>query len=289
LLVYLPDGRIGGYRFRAIEPAPQRQAVRVLYCNSKDEADRIGSAGFSYLLRLQLKPQFKELLKYTKLSFTAPSARWLSASFGSQAPVREAVLDFVVKAVIGETFPQLQSAETFNSHVEQLKHQNLPEFGRQVIDRIMALLRLRAEVSTQINKFEQLSRKSGSRNPELFSDLRDQLGIILPVDFLRTFSPDDLDHGNRYLKSLAIRSERAYHNPQKDLQKREAISPYQKKLKRYLENKKELNRECRNRLAAFEQILNEFRVSLFSPEIKTIIPVSEKKIKHAWKDFISVC
>ncbi len=287
--VYLPNGRIGGYRFRTIEPVPQRQAVRVSYCESKEESDRIGSAGFSYLLRLQFKAQFKELLKYTKLSFSAPSARWLITSFGSQAPMREAILDFIVKAMLGETLAQHQTAETFKSHIKAMKDRNLLESGIHMIDSIMALLRLRAEVSAQLDKFEQLSIKSGSRDRELFHDLRDQLALVLPADFLRTFSPDDLDSSRRYLKSLAIRSERAYHNPQKDLQKRKTIAPYQKKIEHGLKSTREMNGECRNRLAALKMMLDEFRVSLFSPEIKTIMPVSEKKLNQAWKDFKTRC
>jgi len=287
--VYLKNGRIGGYRFRAIEPVLQRQAVKISYCEGKDEAERRSSSGFAYLLRLQFKPQFKELLKYAKLSFSAPSAQWLLSTYNSQSALREAVLDFVVRAAVGGTFSPIQNEETFTSHVDLMKNQNLYDFGRNIIDTNLALLRQRSEILEMINRFEQLSKKSGSRNRELYDDLRQQLAELVPADFLLRFSAENLDNSSRCLKSLSIRCERAYHNPQKDMQKRTTIDPYQKNVERYQASEVNLSPECRKRFAAFKAMLNEFRISLFSPEIKTVIPVSEKKIRLAWKDFSAGC
>jgi hypothetical protein len=36
-------------------------------------------------------------------------------------------------------------------------------------------------------------------------------------------------------------------------------------------------------------MLAELRISLFSPELKTIISVSEKKLTQAWKELSSGC
>jgi len=289
LPVYLKGGRIGGYRFRAVEPALQRQAVRVTYCDSKDEAERTSSSGICYLLRLEFKPQFKELLKHTKLSLSAPSASWLISFYGSQSQLREAALDFIVRALVGQKISQIQNKESFELLVQSLKSQNIYKSGRKMIDSLMTVLRQRAEVSALINKFEQLSAKAGSRNNDMYDDLREQLIALLPTDFLTTFSSEDLDNSNRYLKSLALRCERAYHSPRKDLQKRKTIAPYHRNLRHSRGKTATLSPECMNRLAAFETLLNEFRISLFSPEIKTKISVSEKKIKQAWKDFSAGC
>jgi hypothetical protein len=50
-----------------------------------------------------------------------------------------------------------------------------------------------------------------------------------------------------------------------------------------------MNEQCRTLFLTYCRLVDELRVSLFSPEIKTAIPVSEKKAAQAWKTFTQSC
>jgi hypothetical protein len=50
-----------------------------------------------------------------------------------------------------------------------------------------------------------------------------------------------------------------------------------------------MNEQCRVLFLSYCRLVDELRVSLFSPEIKTAIAVSEKKAAQAWKTFIQSC
>ncbi len=287
--VYLPGGHIGGYLICGIQAVPDRQAVRLRYFSTKDEAVSIGYAGLCFLLRLQFRSPFKELAKYCRISFSGPSAVWLSSVIGGAAQTRESILNFIVKTLVGEISTPMVTPEVYQLLLSELRHINIYSQGRQIIDKVLSLLRQRKDVADVIAKYERLSKKSGSLDTELFSDLKNQLELIMPTDFLASFSLDDMEDGGRYLKSLAIRCERSYNNPQKDYDKRRKLVPHQENLERFRKNVVDLSPECRTKFSTYRKMLSELRVSLFSPEIKTSMSVSEKKVAQAWKDFAAGC
>ncbi len=290
--VQLPGGRVGGYLFRAIRPVTERQAVAVRYLASREEALRVSSAGLTYLVRLQFKPQFKELAKQVKLSLSGPSGAWLCSSLGSSVQAREKILDFIIKAAGEDSSVRSGGADDdalYDSLIAVITSKNLYTLGHQIVDTVMTLVRQRREVAELIFKFENLARKSSSYDGALFDDLKHQLEMLVPADFLDTFSTADVKDCSRYLKSLAIRSERGYNNPHKDLEKRKMIAPHQENLERARKNLPELTAECREKFSDCWAMLAELRVSLFSPEIKTARPVSPKKMTQAWKDFAAGC
>ena len=178
---------------------------------------------------------------------------------------------------------------TYESQVEELGLIDIHAAGRKVIDKILSLLRQRKETSDLILKYEQLAKKSSSFDSTLFEDLNNQLEAIIPANFLSHFTVDDLGGSGRYLKSLAIRCERAYNNPRKDLEKRSKLAGHQQNVDRFIDQTDELSPECQARLETYRKMLAELRISLFSPEIKTTIAVSEKKLTQTWKELSSGC
>jgi ATP-dependent helicase HrpA len=78
------------------------------------------------------------------------------------------------------------------------------------------------------------------------------------------------------LKGIRVRAERLDHNPVKDEEKSLQLQPW---LEVYQELKlMELNWNQRNNLDEFFWLLEEYRVSLFAPELKTSMPISVKRL-----------
>ena len=86
-----------------------------------------------------------------------------------------------------------------------------------------------------------------------------------------------------------MRCERAYNNPLKDREKRKKLIAHQDNIERVEKTMGELSPECQAKLENYKTMLAELRISLFSPEIKTALSVSEKKLAQTWKELSSSC
>ncbi|MGI9535771.1 MAG: ATP-dependent RNA helicase HrpA [Desulfocapsaceae bacterium] len=287
IAIHAPRGLVSGYLFCGIQAVPEKQGVTLNYYSSREEADRNSIGGVSYLIRMQFRAQFKQLTKYCRVSFSGPSAVWLTIFAGGGAQICETILTFIVRSFLTGSPQSMLTQKTYESQVKELTQIDIYGDGRQLIDKILLVLRQRKETNDLIVKYEKLSKKSSSFDSKLFEDLNRQLESIIPANFLDHFNVEDLDDSGRYLKSLAIRCERAYNNPKKDLEKRGKLELHQQNVARIID--KELSPECQTRLKTYTKMLAELRISLFSPEIKTTISVSEKKLAQAWKELSSGC
>ena len=175
------------------------------------------------------------------------------------------------------------SKETFQAIVRTVGETGYYKRGQELVDLTMLILRQRNEVFETITKFSSLLAKSGSVDTAVFSGLNEQLDNMLPHHFLKTFTEEQLLGSLRYLKSLGIRTQRAYANPAKDAEKQKKMVPHLRNQREYQDRLDDSNTAARERFYHYSRLVAEYQVSLFSPEIKTMIPVSEKKLAAAWK------
>ena len=94
---------------------------------------------------------------------------------------------------------------------------------------------------------------------------------------------DELGRIPRYLKAIRIRMERKTHNPAKDAEKAARLAVHQERLAQLLA-KEGLSREQQQFVREFAFMVEEFKVSLFAQELKTVIPVSDKRLEKAWEE-----
>ena len=91
-----------------------------------------------------------------------------------------------------------------------------------------------------------------------------------------------------------IRVERAHASVAKDTFKAQQISPYEERLEhineQFMDETKAaraenvLLAERKNILDEYREMLEEFKISLFAPEMKTAFPVSPKRLDKKWKE-----
>ncbi|MCI5129019.1 MAG: DUF3418 domain-containing protein, partial [Candidatus Electrothrix sp. AUS3] len=103
------------------------------------------------------------------------------------------------------------------------------------------------------------------------------------------FAPSEAGDRKRWLQALTKRIERAEHSPQKDTAKAKRVRPFAEQL-RQLERKEaeqkaggSIAAPCQEAVAQYRRMVEEFRVSVFAPEIGTAMPVSEKRLKQQWQ------
>ncbi|MDA8165286.1 MAG: DUF3418 domain-containing protein, partial [Desulfobacteraceae bacterium] len=92
-----------------------------------------------------------------------------------------------------------------------------------------------------------------------------------------------LQAAGRYLKALRIRVERAHAAPAKDDAKAALVAPHEERLAAAAARNGSAPESTRL-LAEYRQMVAEFRISLFAPEMKTAFPVSAKRLEEKWKE-----
>jgi len=150
--------------------------------------------------------------------------------------------------------------------------------------------------------------------PAYLDEIRTDLDQLIPEDFLTAYPVDRLKEIPRYLDALKARLERAGLDPEKDKAKSGQIAPYREGLERLIgdmerEERKQaaaLSRrgtpaEARfliqgrtppaEKKAAVEQLrwmIEEFKISLFAPGIKTAFPVSAVRLARKIREIESM-
>ena len=87
----------------------------------------------------------------------------------------------------------------------------------------------------------------------------------------------------RYLRAIQYRLEKAALNPQKDKLALVEIQSYWKKLTDFLQKEGEFVMAQNPALQEYRWWIEELRVSLFAQTIKTMIPISPKRLDKQWE------
>ncbi|MFC2156362.1 ATP-dependent RNA helicase HrpA [Acidobacteriota bacterium] len=114
---------------------------------------------------------------------------------------------------------------------------------------------------------------------ELTEKIKGQTAELVPKDFLEIYTLDRLIHLPRYLESMEIRLERGKNSPEKDAQKAAQVETFSTALKRLQGTiDKDTPLEEIRKIEEFRWKIEEFKVSQFSPELKTPVPISAKRL-----------
>ena len=124
--------------------------------------------------------------------------------------------------------------------------------------------------------------KAKTRSAINMDAFRNELTGLVPADFLRRFSAEQMTSARRYCKALQIRMERAYVSPEKDKMKAAQLTPYTKRLQEL--KPRDPSPACLQALQEYRSMLEEYKISLFAQEMKTLFPVSSKRLDKKWRE-----
>jgi ATP-dependent helicase HrpA len=103
----------------------------------------------------------------------------------------------------------------------------------------------------------------------------------VPPELMRATPRDRLDHLARYLRAIHVRLQRLPNDPPKDQTKAAQVVPL---WQRYVERRNAWVTRGRSTadLDEFGWMIEELRVSVFAPELRTAVPVSTKALTELW-------
>ena len=276
------DNKLLSFVYPTLEPGPQGNISLKLY-SDPGESRRTSREGFLALYSLQ----FPKQLKLMKKECVLPSTLWaLYEGFESRQKLNEELYLFVLEAIFVRKNKPWPSKKEFFQLVESLKKEGLFKRTRQLIDLVLQLLQERRHTLDQINRIKE-TPKSRSGPVINVKSFHDELAGIVPVDFLRQFSEEQVSSAIRYCRALQIRMERAYVSPEKDRIKAQLLAAHADKVKTL--KPRDPSPACQELLQEYRRMLEEYKISLFAQEMKTIFPISAKRLEKKWQEIIYSC
>ena len=246
------------------------RSVDLALLESEPMAETAHLAGVRRLILLAASRQISVLAKRVPAPLTRRPGLLVSAA--ERAAFHELVFLRVVEGAFelgaGSTLPRNPA------DFESLLALGLPRIGSvfEAITRVIAIVA--AEHDKTLRAVHNASKHPSGA--VVTADIRSQLEQLFSLELLTRVPLQQLQHYPRYLRAAQVRLERAVVDPRKDASKAEPLTP----LWRALQEKAETVQDQ----ASFDRALSaleELRVSLFAPELKSAQAVTLASVAKA--------
>ena len=265
---------VGGHRLPAYPALVDREtSVELKLLESAEAAATATRAGLARLFMLGMGTTL------TKLEGALPQAlsQGPLAVAGAPTPRRQLVLralDEAFELRDAATFPRTKAAFT-----ERLA------LGRGRVTTILGQLGgLAVELGAELTKVKALLKPLAGK-PGLLKvaheDLTAQLEHLVPPELLRTTSEVRLVHIVRYLQGMQVRLQRLANDPPKDAAKAAPVVPLWQAWRREHAAWRARGRKL-DELEELGWLIEELRVAIFAPELRTPVPVSLARVHERW-------
>lgn len=225
---------------------------------------------------LLLKKQLNDKERYLQKKLQLQKACLCFAPYGSCQDLTQQIIDKALAHLIPE--PHLiRSQNDFEALVERVR-----------LEWVAAAQVLAKQISQVLIAHQNIAKKvKGKINPRWLAsitDIRDQLDGLVSKNFVKHTPEKWLNQMPRYLQGLEKRLEKIDIDPNKDQLQ---ISEIQTLLDQYKSLAEQPTYQNNERLQAVRWMLEELRLSLFSQPLKTLMPVSIKRVQKALKEVMT--
>jgi len=253
-----------------IDPAGGGKANLRLF-QRRDDAHRSHLKGVRKLLGIY----FAGELKFLKKALHLPArVRPLADYFGGAERFEKMLFEKIETTLFEKN---IRTQEEFDAQAKIIAA-CLRADGQQKFNLALNTLTAYHEARTTLHGLKAANQASGPA-VAFIENLQNELIRLVPDTFVALYDDDRLVHLPRYIKALAMRTERGLINLEKDQQKSEHLSGYTRSLKKLLQALTPLtSKEKRMRIEEFFWLLEEYKISLFAQELKTAFPVSKKRL-----------
>jgi ATP-dependent helicase HrpA len=252
---------------------PGEQGVNIRLFKTREEALTAHEHGVEALLAMRFAKDIDFLRRYLVLPEDYENT---ALYFGGRSAFEKAMQDHLRREIFRRN---LRSKPEFEAYAETVMRA-LFEKSHQLRETVEKIL----DVYQKTHRLLQDIEKAGRSNravTNLCTQLRDELQKLVPSDFLEIYSLNRLAHLPRYLNALQVRAERGKIDPEKDRKKAEQVGPFLEALQRLeKEISAETSRERKPAIDEFRWMIEEFKVSLFAPELRTAFPISAKRLNQ---------
>lgn len=258
-------------------------SVAVRLFDDPEKARSASRDGLMGLYRLTFASELKQLKK----DWVFPE-RVTSMIFfmGSRVEANRRLQEYVMRELFGIHAPLWPDRRLFEEGVKRLRG-NLASLGMEMVEEALEVVKERHQTRSDLDRYRKMAQANRAVSGR-FDLLSQELDRLVPADFPEHMRRPRMRELPRYLRGLRVRGERLYVSPEKDALKAEQLFPHQD---RYEEMSREVaarpSEECIAFADEYGIMLEELRISLFAPEIRTRFRVSAKRLDDKWQEWVS--
>ncbi len=233
-------------------------------------------------IEVMLSRQFEKDINFIKRSYALPEElKPLLLFWRGEAAIKGEIVNRVKKEVFQKDFRQ---REDFVLFLEEKALKELFEKGHEIFMAVEEVLQEYQKTIRLIQNIEE-EQKKAKISSSLPESLKGELGRLVPADFIQLYPLAFLRELPRLVRALGIRVERARFSADKDRAKAAQVEPFESEYERLkaLVGKK-ASPENEDKLFELRWMIEEFKVSVFAPEIKTAFPISAKRLTAKIKE-----
>lgn len=260
------------YGYPALVDMGNGVALRVL--DSPEAADEALRRGVRKLLMVQLRHEMRDLSR----SITGLDRMCLHyAPLGSGEQLREQIVTATADRAL-----LLNSGQVIRTQAEFVRR------AEEAWKRLAPVAREVEQLTRQImENYHEVARQLQEDAPPAWLpsvvDMRRQLALLMPKDFLLSTPPQWLGHLPRFLKAIDVRLKKLKNaGLNRDLANLAIIEPFTAQYRDAAVRHSKLG-TVDPELTTFRWMLEELRVSLFAQELKTSIPISPQRLQKQWE------
>lgn len=250
-----------------------------LFASAHDAADA-HRGGVRRLATIALGAELRPLLEYLPGpdgSLGIAGLRLLAAPCEPGDAFEAALIERIAERATMGAEGAPRSAAAFGAAVAR-GEARLWEVAREVVDLAWSILRIRQELAAALDAPLPSTWEAAAR------ELRDELRTLLPPRFLVELPWERLVHLPRLLAAKQSRLARLRaHGHARDQRLAAEVAPF---WARWIERRDALAGRGRPmpELDRFRWLIEEFRVSLFAPQLRTAVPVSAVRLERQWAE-----
>ncbi len=267
------DHMVLGYLGLKIEDDAEKKdmALSLRLFKSEKEVLAVHCEGVRHLFLLSFPDDFKALRKDLNASAVI---KQMAPFFNGQNKFQDSLFRRITTTHFSKN---IRSQKEFESHAKA-QIQNLYNNGQEFIKLIGALgdeYRTCFDLIQKLSFQHQKMKKTYDMLTHLFNDLKN----LIPPNFADLYTEERIRHLPRFVACLRIRVQRTADNPLKEEKKIIQLEKYSRHLPVFLSSLS-INSTPEKALLVedFFWVLEEYKISLFAPELKTMVKVSEKKL-----------
>ncbi|MBW2558365.1 MAG: ATP-dependent RNA helicase HrpA [Deltaproteobacteria bacterium] len=223
---------------------------------------------------------FRKDMKFLKKCFILPQEIKKGANYRGGARQIESSLYLKTIRTLFER--NIRKREDFLEYAKSAGRDILPE-GQRLLQNVIPAVKMQGEVREILHRLEIANTTNRTAN-DFVAGLRKDINRLMPEDFVEIYEGERLPDIPRHLRAIMIRAERGIAHLEKDHVKADRLRPFDDKLKEMLKEAASSSEEKKRAVEEYTWMVEEYRISVFAPEIKARGPVSPKKLKEKVAD-----
>ena len=271
-------------------------AIDIRLFPTRAEAEAPHKRGVRWLLMRKFAKDLAFVRRYHKIPADFERA---ALTFGGREAIERAIEEALARDVFERNIRTEAEYKTYEAEVGRTLFEKGHALTQTVVKIVEFHAKLRAELAAaggsagrgggpgakSLSLYE-LSKIKARLKPEYLDAVAADLDRLVPKDFLAAYYLARLVRIPRYLEGLKIRLERARVAPDKDMTKAAQIEPYAFELARLEGERRKgghgivspISAEKRAAVDELRWMIEEFKLALFAPEIKTAFPISAVRL-----------